>query len=79
MCTPPTMNVQLVFIQLENILGKLNFFLFFSKSNTFLSFIKLHYCSFITLHLLFYLGDFGERGTTSEKNKAFSSHMGDAT
>ena len=33
----------------------------------------------LLLLLIFYLGDFGERGTTSEKNKAFSSHMGEAT
>lgn len=42
-------------------------------------FFNVVYNSFITLNLLFYLGDFGERGTTSEKNKAFSSNMGDAT
>lgn len=54
--------------------------------------VKLKFCvpSFLSLTLfyvdynsfllfLFYLGDFGERGTTSEKNKAFSSHMGEAT
>lgn len=32
-----------------------------------------------TKYVLFYLGDWGDKGTISENDEALSSHMGDAT